>query len=210
MSYSACPFCTYTSTEFWPGQHSHLETRWSEPIRSAHCEVWICYRARSACSRGRVCQICQFVRCVCAIVFLFVWEKWGLVWNRLILDLLSTGSFLFPLLSPHVCILQSSPCEKIITFTTMWTNRNRTDRASAVTTWPLWFKYLRYLNHRVQVNKTEARWVRFRSVHIVDDVTLILSWRQLRRAVVFSPVFCPLLLSDMCSQTSGHSSTFVY
>ena len=59
-------------------------------------------------------------------------------------------------------------------------DRNRNDQASALTTWPRWFKYLiRYLNHRGQVTvtviKAEARSVRFWSVHIVVNVALILS-----------------------------------
>jgi len=47
-------------------------------------------------------------------------------------------------------------------FATMWTVQNRTDRASALTTCPWWFKYLRYwkypryLNHLGQVVKVEA------------------------------------------------------
>ena len=64
------------------------------------------------------------------------------------------------------------------------------DRASALTTWPRWFKYrprwfkyLICLNHRGQVIKTEVRSVRFRLVHIVVNVTLILSHRQPRRLI---------------------------
>jgi len=59
-------------------------------------------------------------------------------------------------------------------------DRNRNDQASALTTWPQWFKILiRYLNHCGQVTvtviKAEARSVRFWSVHIVVNVALILS-----------------------------------
>jgi len=57
------------------------------------------------------------------------------------------------------------------------------DQASALTTWPRWFKYLRYLNHRGQMIKTEVRSVRFRLVHTVVNVTLILSHRQPRRLI---------------------------
>jgi len=69
--------------------------------------------------------------------------------------------------------LRSCLHDKIkVTSSTMWTDRNRTHRASVLFTWTRWFKYLRYLNHSGQVVTAEARSVRLRLVHIVVNVII--------------------------------------